>query len=131
MTIGIMEVVLMGARGLKNTDHFFGKIDPYVVIQYKNQEHSSRTARVLISLLMSIKLNDIGQGSKPLWNEKFSFRVEYPASKVLGEDNEKYKLFLQIMDSDTFTHDDDLGQTMYEKTDEQEYGGWKESQVDY
>ncbi|KAI3470740.1 hypothetical protein Pfo_027403 [Paulownia fortunei] len=93
MTIGLMEVVLVSARGLRDSD-FFGKMDPYVVIQYENQEHTSSTAR--------------GQGSRPVWNEEFKFRVEYPAP--LGDDP-TYKLFLQIMDRDTFTRDDYLGQT--------------------
>ncbi|KAK2999984.1 hypothetical protein RJ639_024449 [Escallonia herrerae] len=49
-----------------------------------------------------------GQGSSPEWNEKFTFRVEYP-----GADNQ-YKLVLKIMDHDTFSTDDYLGQaTIY------------------
>ncbi|KAK2984322.1 hypothetical protein RJ640_009351 [Escallonia rubra] len=49
-----------------------------------------------------------GQGSTPVWDEKFTFRVEYP-----GADNQ-YKLVLKIMDHDTFSTDDYLGQaTIY------------------
>ncbi|XP_073042107.1 16 kDa phloem protein 1-like [Primulina eburnea] len=92
MTIGIMDVTLVGARGLKNAD-FLGKIDPYVLIQYKNQEHKSRKAS--------------GQGSAPLWNEKFRFKVEFPNKGKI----EQQKLVLKIMDRDTFTRDDFLGQT--------------------
>ncbi|KAL3521108.1 hypothetical protein ACH5RR_019257 [Cinchona calisaya] len=95
MTIGIMEVTLVGARGLKDTD-FFGKIDPYVLIQYKGQERKSSIAR--------------GQGSSPVWNEKFSFRAEYPGAV------DQYKLILKIMDHDTFSSDEYLGQsTIYLK----------------
>ncbi|CDP00102.1 unnamed protein product [Coffea canephora] len=95
MTIGIMEVTLVGARGLKDTE-FFGGIDPYVLIQYRGQERKSSIAR--------------GQGSNPAWNEKFTFRAEYP-----GGDNQ-YKLILKIMDHDTFSSDDYLGQsTIYLK----------------
>ncbi|GFQ01981.1 elicitor-responsive protein 1 [Phtheirospermum japonicum] len=66
-------------------------MDPYVVIQYKNQKYTSKTAR--------------GQGNKPVWNEEFKFSVEYPTR------DQNYELILEIMDRDTFTHDDYLGQT--------------------
>ncbi|KAJ9684267.1 hypothetical protein PVL29_016653 [Vitis rotundifolia] len=89
MTIGMLEVSLLDARGLQDTD-FLGRIDPYVVIQYKNQERKSSVAR--------------GDGGSPVWNEKFTFRVEYPG----GEG--QYKLVLKIMDKDTFSADDFLGQ---------------------
>ncbi|KAK1421289.1 hypothetical protein QVD17_23495 [Tagetes erecta] len=90
MVIGVMEVNLVDAHGLSKSD-FFNKIDPYVVIQYRSQEHKSSIAR--------------GQGKNPKWNEKFTFRVEYP-----GADNQP-TLVLKIMDHDTFTSDDYLGQT--------------------
>ncbi|CAI9768315.1 unnamed protein product [Fraxinus pennsylvanica] len=150
MAIGLMEVKLVDAKRLKNTD-FLGKIDPYVLLQYRNQECKSSIAK--------------GQGRNPIWNEKFEFRVDYPVA------DEQYKLVLKIMDHDTFTADDYLGQaTIYvkelielglekgkaelhpqkyrvvltdktyhgeiqvgvtftakEETDEEEYGGWKES----
>lgn len=152
MTIGIMEVMLLDAKGLADTD-FLGKIDPYVLIQYRRQEQESSVAR--------------GQGGTPAWNEKFSFKVEYPNA------DDQYKLILKIMDKDTFSADDFLGQaTIYlkdllalgvengiaelhprkysvvradqsyrgeirvgisftprvrEETDEEEFGGWKQS----
>ncbi|XP_047306857.1 16 kDa phloem protein 1 [Impatiens glandulifera] len=94
MAIGIMEVLLVNAKGLKNNEIFGGGIDPYVVMKYKTQERNSSVAR--------------GSGSNPEWNEKFSFRVEYP-----GGDN-NYKLILTVMDKDTFSADDALGQaTVY------------------
>ncbi|XP_034703130.1 16 kDa phloem protein 1 [Vitis riparia] len=89
MTIGMLEVLLLDARGLQDTD-FLGGMDPYVLIQYKNQERKSSVAR--------------GEGGSPVWNEKFTFRVEYPG----GEG--QYKLVLKIMDKDTFSADDFLGQ---------------------
>lgn len=46
-----------------------------------------------------------GQGSNPVWNEKFTFRAEYP-----GGDSHQYKLILKFMDHDTFSSDDYLGQ---------------------
>ncbi|KAL2558213.1 Calcium-dependent lipid-binding (CaLB domain) family protein [Forsythia ovata] len=90
MAIGIMEVKLVGAKALKNTD-FLGRIDPYVLLQYRNQERKTSIAK--------------GQGTSPSWNEKFEFRVDYPVA------NGQYKLVLKIMDHDTFTADDYLGQT--------------------
>ncbi|KAK8976636.1 hypothetical protein V6N11_057236 [Hibiscus sabdariffa] len=95
MAFGILEVLLVGAKGLKDSD-FLGDMDPYVILEYKGQEHKSSVAR--------------GDGSCPSWNEKFTFRVEYPGS---GDD---YKLVLKIMDKDTFSADDFVGQaTIYVK----------------
>ncbi|XP_031259632.1 16 kDa phloem protein 1 [Pistacia vera] len=153
MAIGLMEVLLVNAKGLADTD-FLGDVDPYVVMQYKGQERKSSVAQ--------------GQGGNPSWNEKFTFRVEYPGC------GGQYKLVLKIMDKDTFTHDDFLGEaTIYvedflllgmdngtaelhprkysvtqadgtyrgeiqvgltltrkfEQTTESSYGGWKESDV--
>lgn len=45
-----------------------------------------------------------GQGSKPVWKEKFLFNVEYPGS------GEGYKLIFKILDKDTFSTDDYIGQ---------------------
>ncbi|XWS65984.1 hypothetical protein CRYUN_Cryun05aG0161300 [Craigia yunnanensis] len=93
MAAGILEVLLVSAKGLEDTD-FLGGMDPYVIIQYKGQERKSSVAR--------------GGGSSPSWNEKFTFKVEYPGS---GDD---YKLILKIMDKDTFSADDFVGQaTIY------------------
>ncbi|TYH00369.1 hypothetical protein ES288_A10G270400v1 [Gossypium darwinii] len=138
MAVGILEVFLVSAKGLQDSD-FLG------------QERKSSTAR--------------GDGSIPSWNEKFTFKVEYPGS---GGD---YKLVLKIMDKDTFSSDDFVGQatifvkdllaigadegsaelhptkhsvvnaeqrycgeivvgltfTKKEENDEAEYGGWRES----
>ncbi|KAK4836429.1 hypothetical protein QYF36_022984 [Acer negundo] len=93
MASGLMEVQLVSAKGLKCTD-CFGKIDPYVVMQYKAQQHKSSVAR--------------GQGKNPTWNEKFVFRAEYPGTGA------PYKLIFKIMDRDTFSKDDFLGEaTIY------------------
>ncbi|CAA3024833.1 elicitor-responsive protein 1-like [Olea europaea var. sylvestris] len=89
MAIGIMEVKLMGAKGLKRSD-FLGRIDPYVLLQYRNQEYKSRIAK--------------GQGRNPIWNEKFKYIVDYPV------DDDQYKLVLKIMDHDMYNPDDYLGE---------------------
>ncbi|KAL7146959.1 hypothetical protein ABFS83_06G076700 [Erythranthe nasuta] len=112
MTTGIMEVTVVGARGLKNAE-FFGKVDPYVVIQYKNQEQKSTTGhrktwnKPRVHWCLCLR----GQGISPEWNEKFKFEVDYPA-----KEDEQHKLSIKIMDHDTFTDDDYLGQaTIYLK----------------
>ena len=46
----------------------------------------------------------LGQGGSPVWNEKITFRVEYPGQ------GDQYKLILKIMDKDTFSTDDFVGQ---------------------
>ncbi|KAL5126824.1 Elicitor-responsive protein 1 [Glycine soja] len=84
MAIGFMEVQLVKAKGLRDTD-IFGKMDPYVLIQYKGQEKRSGVAN--------------GQGKNPVWNEKFIFKVEYPGS------SNQHKLILKIMDKDLYTDD--------------------------
>ncbi|XP_068667668.1 elicitor-responsive protein 1-like [Aristolochia californica] len=93
MPSGILEAQLVDARGLCSTD-FLNKIDPYVLIQYKTQERKSSVAR--------------GQGSNPVWNEKFTFLVDYPG------DGNQCKLVFKIMDKDTFSRDDLVGEaSMY------------------
>lgn len=95
MAVGILEVQLVNAKGLRDTD-FFGDMDPYVLVQYKSQERKSSVAR--------------GQGGHPVWNERLTFKVEYPGQA--GE----YKLSLKIMDKDTFSADDFIGEaTIYVK----------------
>ncbi|KAH6802371.1 hypothetical protein C2S51_033817 [Perilla frutescens var. frutescens] len=113
MTAGIMEVTVVGARDLKNTE-YFGRIDPYVVIQYKNEEQKSTTgrpkttkSRLRLRLRCCICLQGQG-GRRAVWNEKFKIRVEYP------EEKQQQKLLLKIMDNDNFTQHDYLGQaTVY------------------
>ncbi|XP_077236908.1 calcium-dependent lipid-binding (CaLB domain) family protein isoform X2 [Tasmannia lanceolata] len=95
MPSGILEVLLVDAKGLAKTE-CFGKMDPYVVIHYKNQERKSSVAR--------------RQGVNPVWNEKFNFRVDYPGA------DDQYKLTFKIMDKDTFSKDDFVGEaTIYVK----------------
>ncbi|CAJ1970821.1 unnamed protein product [Sphenostylis stenocarpa] len=91
MAIGFMEVQLVKAKGLRNTD-IFGKMDPYVLIQYKDQEKRSSVAN--------------GQGKNPVWNEKFIFIVEYPVGS-----NHQDKIIFKIMDKDS-CKDDFVGQAI-------------------
>ncbi|KAI3985132.1 hypothetical protein MKX01_027218 [Papaver californicum] len=91
---GLLEVVLVDAKGLKDLERFTGGMDPYVMIKYKRQERNSTVAK--------------GAGSKPVWNKKFSFRVQYPDNTG----GNGYKLILKLMDKDTFTADDFIGETV-------------------
>ncbi|KAF5206053.1 Elicitor-responsive protein [Thalictrum thalictroides] len=86
---GILKVELVDARALKDADTI-GKMDPYVLIQYKDQKLKSKVAK--------------DQGSNPVWNDEFSFWVQYPV------EDEDYTICLKIMDKDTFTSDDFLGE---------------------
>ncbi|TKY47426.1 Elicitor-responsive protein 1 [Spatholobus suberectus] len=47
-----------------------------------------------------------GQGSNPVWNEKFVFKVEYPTP------SDSYKIILKIMDKDFLSADDFVGQAI-------------------
>ncbi|VVB05765.1 unnamed protein product [Arabis nemorensis] len=95
MAVGILEVNLISGKGLKRSD-FLGKIDPYVEIQYKGQTRKSSV--------------DKEGGRNPTWNDKLTWRAEFPGS---GTD---YKLTVKVMDHDTFSTDDFIGEaTVYVK----------------
>ncbi|RZC43630.1 hypothetical protein C5167_036581 [Papaver somniferum] len=100
MTRGTLEVLLDDASKLKDTD-FFGKMDPYVIIQFDNQKRKSTVAR--------------GEGKAPVWNEKFTFDVEYPDNT--RDEHHKYELNLTIMDKDMFSRDDFVGESTINPTD--------------
>ncbi|KAL5710781.1 hypothetical protein ACHQM5_021305 [Ranunculus cassubicifolius] len=92
MARGLLEVQLIEAKGLGNAADYFGKIDPYVLIQYNNQEQKSNVAQE--------------DGGNPVWNEKHTFQVDYP---VTGSE---YKLKFRIMDRDRFSADDFVGESV-------------------
>ncbi|KAK7340170.1 hypothetical protein VNO77_20865 [Canavalia gladiata] len=85
MPRGTLEVILISAENLHDRD-FFAKIDPYVILTYRAQEHTSTVAQ--------------GAGSDPTWNESFLFTVSDAASE----------LNLRLWDKDTWTRDDFLGE---------------------
>uniref|UniRef100_A0A8R7PW74 C2 domain-containing protein n=1 Tax=Triticum urartu TaxID=4572 RepID=A0A8R7PW74_TRIUA len=127
MARGLLEVHLVHAKGLSGTDflgehacswlpfapfcvrlwteidlraHLYaraGKIDPYVVVQYRSQERKSSTAR--------------DAGRNPSWNEVLRFQINSSAANV------QEKLVLRIMDHDNFSSDDFLGQATINVTD--------------
>uniref|UniRef100_I1NT77 C2 domain-containing protein n=1 Tax=Oryza glaberrima TaxID=4538 RepID=I1NT77_ORYGL len=89
-----------------------GKIDPYVVVQYRSQERKSSVAR--------------DQGKNPSWNEVFKFQINSTAATG------QHKLFLRLMDHDTFSRDDFLGEATINVTDlislGMEHGTWEMSE---
>ncbi|KAF3448531.1 hypothetical protein FNV43_RR09244 [Rhamnella rubrinervis] len=85
MAEGTLEVVLLGAKGLENTD-FLSNMDPYCILTCRTQEQKSTVAS--------------GKGSEPEWNETFVFTISEGASE----------LTLKILDSDTGTGDDFVGE---------------------
>ncbi|XP_009782393.1 elicitor-responsive protein 3 [Nicotiana sylvestris] len=85
MSRGMLEVLLVGAKGLDNTD-FLNNMDPYVILTCRSQEKKSSVAS--------------GKGCEPEWNENFIFSI----SEGVEE------LFLKIMDSDSVGEDDFVGE---------------------
>ncbi|XWS61809.1 hypothetical protein CRYUN_Cryun07bG0157200 [Craigia yunnanensis] len=85
MPQGTLEVVLVSAKGLENTD-FLCDMDAYVLLTCRTQEQKSSVAS--------------GKGSNPEWNENFVFNVSEGVSE----------LKLKIMDSDCGSQDDFVGE---------------------
>nr|GFC32659.1 hypothetical protein [Tanacetum cinerariifolium] len=76
MPEGVLEVSLVSAKGLENTDVLLN-MDPYVILTYRTQEKKSTVAS--------------GKGSNPEWKETFLFDVS---------SNDCMELRVKIMDSD-------------------------------
>ncbi|XP_015570749.2 elicitor-responsive protein 3 [Ricinus communis] len=85
MSQGTLEVLLVGAKGLENTD-FLNNMDPYVILTCRSQEQKSSVAS--------------GKGCEPEWNENFIFTITEGVTE----------LALKIMDSDAGSQDDFVGE---------------------
>ncbi|CAA6662666.1 unnamed protein product [Spirodela intermedia] len=85
MTRGTLEVLLVGAKGLEDTD-FLTNMDPYAILICRTQEQRSSVAS--------------GKGSDPEWNETFVFTISDGVSEFT----------IKLMDSDTGTEDDFVGE---------------------
>ncbi|KAI3449171.1 hypothetical protein Pfo_005836 [Paulownia fortunei] len=85
MAQGTLEVLLVSAKGLENTD-FLSGMDPYAILTCRTQEKKSSVAS--------------GEGSCPEWNETFLFNISGGVTE----------LRIKIMDKDTFTDDDFVGE---------------------
>ncbi|VAH66253.1 unnamed protein product [Triticum turgidum subsp. durum] len=135
MARGLLEVHLVHAKDLSGSDSL-GKIDPYVVVQYRSQERKSSTARgqsllpfhtalfswflFLVSTLLhesifllneTVAFCNADAGRNPSWNEVLRFQINSSAANVQD------KLVLRIMDHDNFSSDDFLGQATINVTD--------------
>eukprot|EP00898_Chlorokybus_atmophyticus_P008565 jgi/Chlat1/870/Chrsp107S01317 len=60
MPTGTLDVTVLSANGLKNTETF-GRMDPYAILRLDRTTFRTRTATDM--------------GTRPVWNEKFSFKV--------------------------------------------------------
>ncbi|CAN6971223.1 hypothetical protein IGI04_034316 [Brassica rapa subsp. trilocularis] len=85
MPHGTLEVVLVSAKGLEDTD-FLSSMDPYVQFTCRTQDQKSNIAS--------------GQGTTPEWNETFIFNVSEGTTEL------KAKIF----DKDVGTEDDPVGE---------------------
>ncbi|CAL5069048.1 unnamed protein product [Urochloa decumbens] len=85
MAHGTLEVLLVGAKDLENTD-YLSNMDPYAVLKCRSQEQKSSVAS--------------GKGSDPEWNETFVFTVS----------DSTEELFIKLLDSDGGTDDDFVGE---------------------
>ncbi|KAL9438589.1 hypothetical protein AB3S75_024290 [Citrus x aurantiifolia] len=88
MPKGTLEVLLVCAKGLQDTDFLSSNMDPYVVLSCRTQEKRSSVAS--------------GQGTTPNWNENFVFTISEGTAD----------LKLKIMDSDTLSQDDFVGEAI-------------------
>ncbi|XP_010918511.1 elicitor-responsive protein 3 [Elaeis guineensis] len=114
MVQGTLEVLLVSAKGLENTD-FLCNMDPYAILIYRTQEQKSSVAS--------------GKGSDPEWNESFVFTISDNVTE----------LCIKLMDSDAGGGDDFVGEakipleplfaegslppTVYNVVKDQEYHG--------
>ncbi|KAG6400459.1 hypothetical protein SASPL_137291 [Salvia splendens] len=85
MTKGTLEVLLVSAKGLDDSDFLSGS-DPYAVLTYRTQEKTSGMGAV--------------DGSCSEWNESFLFSIS----------SDVPELKIKLMDKDTFTADDFIGE---------------------
>ncbi|KAJ4712979.1 Elicitor responsive protein 3 [Melia azedarach] len=86
MPQGKLEVLLVGAKRLQNTDCLSSKMDPYCILTCRTQQRKSSVAT--------------GQGTSPNWNENFIFTISEGTTE----------LKIKIMDSDMLSADDFVGE---------------------
>ncbi|KAM3343983.1 elicitor-responsive protein 3-like isoform X2 [Capsicum galapagoense] len=85
MSSGTLEVFLENAKGLEE-QNWLTSMNPYVVITCRTQEKESGVAS--------------GEGSAPEWNETFVFTISGDVEEIT----------LKIMDKNTFSSDDFVGE---------------------
>ncbi|GAB2271666.1 c-5 sterol desaturase [Dionaea muscipula] len=84
MAQGKLEVLLVNAKGLEDTD-FFSSMDPYAILTCRSQEQRSSV---------------VSGNGEPEWNESFIFTIS----------DSTPELNIKIMDKDTLTPDDFVGE---------------------
>lgn len=82
---GVLEIHLIEAHGLMDTDSFAGKSDPYAIV-YCHKEHQK--SRVIE-----------GTQGDPVWDESFSFQIDSDVTDTL----------IKLFDKDDLKADDALG----------------------
>ncbi|XP_042014923.1 16 kDa phloem protein 2-like [Salvia splendens] len=87
MAKGTLEVLLVSAKGLDDSDFLSGS-DPYAILTYRTQEKTSGMGTV--------------DGSCSEWNESFLFSIS----------SDVPELKIKLMDKDTFTADDFIGEAI-------------------
>ncbi|KAL0464756.1 UNVERIFIED_CONTAM: Elicitor-responsive protein 3 [Sesamum latifolium] len=85
MPEGTLEVVLVGAIGLENTD-FLANMDPYVILTCQTQEKKSKVASGQGSSVLFLFLFTVSSGAKEL-NIRILDKDNYTADDVVGEAN--------------------------------------------
>ncbi|KAL2642282.1 hypothetical protein R1flu_009869 [Riccia fluitans] len=88
MPAGTVKVFLVGASALRDSE-WFGKGDPYAVIECGDKHVRSNTVR--------------DQGSKPIWNQKFHFYV----------DDSVTEMTVKIYNENTLQVDDLIGSVTF------------------
>ena len=83
---GLLALTVVAARLTRDTDTF-GKMDPYVVIEYRGTKYKTRTHQ--------------SGGKNPFWNQEFQLSVG-----AIGDD-----LTIKVMDEDV-SSDDFIGMTI-------------------
>ncbi|KAG6402700.1 hypothetical protein SASPL_134904 [Salvia splendens] len=113
MAKGTLEVLLVSAKGLDDSDFLSGS-DPYAILTYRTQEKTSGMGTVPTTLrtkksMPSHKahgptpsLERAVDGSCSEWNESFLFSIS----------SDVPELKIKLMDKDTFTADDFIGEAI-------------------
>ena len=95
--IGVLVVEVIEAKDLPKMDVGFSKCDPYVVVSHGRHE----------------KKTSVGSGVNPFWKESLAFAIEIPESE----------LQVLVLDRDTMSGDDFIGQAKFNVASLIEAGG--------
>ncbi|MCO5602284.1 hypothetical protein L7F22_056413 [Adiantum nelumboides] len=82
---GVLEIHLIEAHNLIDSDSFAGKSDPYAIVHCHKEHQKSRVCE--------------GKQGDPVWDETFSFQVDSDVTDAM----------IKLFDKDDFQSDDPLG----------------------